>query len=159
MTNSKLSNFLSNYSKKFASKKDFAATLGIGNSHLSHIIAGQRVGLSLETISKMLAGLSHDVAAQTHILCSYLLDQVPDEFEKLIQITPTASTRDKSLRESPSTYGSDAASRISEILRQPYAPTNLGDTLEKLAIVAVDSPQLRKVLEDLTKLDIGPKHG
>lgn len=144
-------------------QQEFAARLGMTASHLSHIIAGRRKWLDKETVAKMMVGFSDDPRQQFELLRVYLLDQCPEESDKLVNITYKGDSALRLGDGGEMRYGTtnyrreDPVADFARQLREMEVNTRLIKALRELALVANSSPELQRVLEDLTKLEIQSK--
>lgn len=159
---SQLGTYLQTYLKAAGMKQqEIAAQFGIAKSHLSRILSGQRKWLDMETIVRMVTGISEDRQERAMLLKAYLLDQCPEteETKDLIEIIIKGSNNTPLLLEdSPATAKpADHIDDLETVLRDGHASPKLTHILGELFEAARACPDLARVLEDLTKLEIRAK--
>lgn len=158
---SKLGAFLQKHQERLNMKqRDLAESLGVFQSHLSKIMQGKRKALDVTTITRMIDNFRGTRAEKGELLKNYLLDQCPAPHEKLVVIE-VAGEETSRIHETPAPYGAafpkDHIDALEDILRDDHASPKLTRVLGELFESAATCPELARVLEDMTKLEISAK--
>lgn len=126
---------------------EFAARMGVGDTHLSAFVRGRRVGVNSETLAKMVAGISDDPHVQAGLLEAYFKDLALPEMKDWVSVFPPSR-----LIETPPIYGpKDDAERIALLLRRLALPTAVVTALFKLIETMPDRDALQDLVIDLAE--------
>jgi len=141
------------------SLKQLANDLTIAQSHLSHIMSSSRRSFNVETVAKMVEGVSDDPRIQGEFLKNYLLDQCIDKHRSLIHIQAigdaTNNESRNALREEPKPV--DAVDQFCSHLRHLNIKEETLEVFRRLVDQAEKSEALFEALANLADLDIQPK--
>jgi transcriptional regulator with XRE-family HTH domain len=127
---------------------EFAARMGLDPTHLSAFIRGRRVGVNIETLAKMVQGISEDPAIRAGLLEAYFRDQALPEMREWVRVTPPSRKGKRLKEETEGTYGSKSlGAQLEETISRLATPT---ETVRALREVLEAMPG-HKALEDLVQ--------
>ncbi|PTY01942.1 hypothetical protein DB346_10860 [Verrucomicrobia bacterium LW23] len=165
---SMVSNFLRKHMEKEGlNQKELSLKLGILVSHLNHILHERRRSYNVKTVSKMVQGISQSPIIQAEFLTAYLLDQCTDQNRHLVSIKPAddipveEESADKPMlvaEDHPETNGfaknGDIFSDFAQTLRHRGIDQKILNALQKLAVNSKHSNKLKRVIMELSDIEI-----
>ena len=165
---SMVSNFLRKHMEKEGlNQKELSMKLGILVSHLNHILHERRRSYNVKTVSKMVQGISQSPIVQAEFLTAYLLDQCTDQNRHLVSIKPAESLGSEEdtieaptvvAEEHPETNGfarqTDIFSDFAQTLRHRGIDQKILNALQKLAVNSKHSNKLKRVIMELSDIEI-----
>jgi transcriptional regulator with XRE-family HTH domain len=166
---SMVSNFLRKHMEKEGlNQKELSLKLGILVSHLNHILHERRRSYNVKTVSKMVQGISGSPLVQAEFLTAYLLDQCTDQNRHLVSIKPSEELDGETQvhapvqvaeEHTPETNGfvsksADIFSDFAQTLRHRGIDQKILNALEKLAVRSKHSNKLKRVIMELSDIEI-----
>ncbi|MEZ0300396.1 MAG: hypothetical protein ACAI35_28410 [Candidatus Methylacidiphilales bacterium] len=164
-----VSNFLRKHMEKEGlNQKELSLKLGILVSHLNHILHERRRSYNVKTVSKMVQGISQSPVVQAEFLTAYLLDQCTDQNRHLVSIKPSEELLGEAEVSAPvvvaeehapgETNGysknADIFSDFAQTLRHRGIDQKILNALEKLAVRSKHSNKLKRVIMELSDIEI-----
>jgi len=141
-----LGNFLQTHIEKSGkTSREISALLSLDPSQLSGFVSGRRPSCNIETLGKMVSGISEDASVRAGLLEAYFKDQVPDsEMKSWVSVAPPFHTI-----EDPPNYGLDEVEQLAQMLRRLALPTSIIRAMMKITEAMPDHDALRDLVLDL----------
>jgi transcriptional regulator with XRE-family HTH domain len=126
---------------------EFAAKMGLDPTHLSAFIRGRRVGVNIETLAKMVQGISEEPAVRAGLLEAYFRDQALPEMKDWVLVIPPGK---KGRVQEEAEYGSaDEVAELAATLRRLALPTPVVRSLQQIVTAMPDHSSLQDLVEEL----------
>lgn len=126
---------------------EYAAQMGLDPSQLSGFIRGRRSGCNIETLAKMVQGISEDPAVRAGLLEAYFRDQALPEMKNWVHVSPPGK---KGRVEEEAGYGrADEITDLAATLRRLALPTPVVRSLQEIVTAMPGHTSLQDLVEEL----------
>jgi PAS domain S-box-containing protein len=135
---------------------ELAAAMGIDGSLLSGFINNRRRSCNVETLMKMVRGISPDENVQAALLEAYFRDQCLEKYKPWIKVDPESPYAATVIQETPRSSNGDGAAgdpigQLAATLRALRLPNPVVRSFADIAQYLPGKHKFRVVLEDLGK--------